>query len=61
MDRRDFLKTSAAAGVAHTFVSAKAASPRQSDLIKLENAKQGTTAWQLFDRRLLLEAIGEGW
>lgn len=47
MDRRDFLKTSAAAGVAHTFVSAKAASPRQSDLIKLENAKQGTTAWQL--------------
>jgi hypothetical protein len=47
MDRRDFLKTSAAAGVAQTFLAAKGATPRQSDLIKLENAKPGTTAWQL--------------
>jgi hypothetical protein len=47
MDRRDFLKSSAAAGMAQTLLSAMAATPRQPDLLKLENAKPGTTAWQL--------------
>ena len=47
MDRRVFLKTSAAAGAAQALRTSEAASPRQSDLIKAENAKPGTTAWQL--------------
>ncbi len=47
MDRRDFLKTSAAVGMAQSFLPAAAATARQPDLIPKENAKPGSTDWQL--------------
>ena len=43
MHRRDFIKTTTAASVAQTFLSAASAAPRQPDLIKAENAKHGTS------------------
>ena len=46
MDRRDFIKSTAAAGVARSFlpaISASAAAPAQPDLIKSENARPGAS------------------
>lgn len=43
MDRRDFLKNSTAAAVTQAFLPAVAATPRQPDLIKIENTKVGAS------------------
>jgi hypothetical protein len=43
MDRRDFLKTSAAVGMAQALLPARAAAARQPDLIRTENARPGAS------------------
>ncbi len=43
MDRRDFIKTTSAASVGQTFLSASFASTRRPDLIEAENTKLGTS------------------
>lgn len=54
LDRRDLLKTAAAASLASTLVPLADAAPdaRQRDLIRAENEKPGTTDWVLANTRV---------
>src|SRR5262245_65481571 len=56
LDRRDLLKGATAAGIASTLGSwaevLAAPSPKQSDLIRAENEKPGTSDWLLKNTRI---------